>query len=601
MSAALRWAARRGGPALAALGLLAAFFLLNVPAALDARATTHVSSAASAWPATPQSVFRLLSIADAASRPAGTGIAPSAASFSFDKRVLLRSEYDQTGCATSSNSLTVYYGTLVAYCYIFTNTGSTAFTTHVLTDDKLGSTGTVSVNVPPGGQVGLAGVPPDGLTQDTTNNASWVATDEFGTRISRSDRVTVKVVVPLAGFVFADQNGDGVRQSNETGGAGNVSVILDSRPSSTGNRRQTETAANGYFQFLDVVEGPSTVSIQLPVGYVATSPTSVPVDLVFGMAKTVNFGVRTATATPKPSATPTVKPSYTPTATQTVTPPLTETPTATITPTSEPTLTATSTRDGPSPTLTATATETPSSTPTETPLATPTASSTPTATITRNSLVYFPQLLSMQANLRPPLAPTLMEITAPGHHSTYMLAWTAIYDAQTYQVERSPDQNFGTTVEQLYRGDSASTRVRSSGIGMFYYRVRALNSAGQSPWSEARDTQMNWETEPNNSLPLANHGLIPGTTLYALPDDENDFFALDVPEPGPLSIRVDELAGEQRRLFLYYGHIGNLIATDSAAPLQIDLEVQEGTHYIRVFVGTTHLEPPTYRLTASFR
>ena len=223
-------------------------------------------------------------------RPLESPDRPSAADFVFDKRVMLRSDWDQTlSCSGAVDALTVYYSTTVTYCYIFTNVGTTTFVTHTFTDDKLGSLSPFKQNVIPNGQIGFVGLPPYGLAQNTTNTATWTAIDQNGTTIARTDQVTVKVVMPLTGYVYLDQNSDGVRNSGETTGIGGVQLRLESRPPDTNKARQTWTFSTGYYQFLDAVAGVYTVSVVLPAGYVATSPTDVPVTLVFGVNKVVSF------------------------------------------------------------------------------------------------------------------------------------------------------------------------------------------------------------------------------------------------------------------------------------------------------------------------
>jgi hypothetical protein len=127
---------------------------------------------------------------------ADTVDSPVAADFSFDKRVMLTTDFQQTqSCAGSVDALTVNYGASVTYCYYFANTGTTTFVTHTLTDDKLGGLGPEVFSVSPGNQVGFIGRDPaSGVTSDVTNIATWTAVDTAGASISRTDAVTVRVL-----------------------------------------------------------------------------------------------------------------------------------------------------------------------------------------------------------------------------------------------------------------------------------------------------------------------------------------------------------------------------------------------------------------------
>jgi hypothetical protein len=495
---------------------------------------------------------------------AGPSAAPDAADFVMDKKVMLQSEWNQTkNCATSVNSLTVYYGTPLTYCYFFYNIGTTSFITHTFTDDRLGSLGTFYQTFSPGASVGFVGVPPDGLTQDTTNTAVWTAVDQFGTSITRVDKVTVKVVVPLSGHVFIDQNGDGTRNPGETGGVADAPVRLVARPPDPKKERATTSYPSGYFEFRDVAAaGPYTVSLTVPAGYVATSPTQVPVNLVFGVPVNVNFGVRAATPTPSPTASVTLTPTDTATG-------------------------------GPTPT------------PSETPEVTPTATGTPTPTETPQSqpTIWLPMVVYISPNARPPLAPFLMPVLAPEARPSFTLSWTPIYGTKRYELQEARDVSFGGQVERVYYGDATTFEARSHGIGTHYYRVRAENLVGASEWSETRAVPVSWETEPNNALPQANGGLISDLAIYALPDDPDDFFAFIAPGKGTVTVRMEGMADQSARLMLYYDNIGNLVASDTTAPYMVSTggSAPAGVYYIRVFAQGGFSAATPYYLIPTFR
>jgi hypothetical protein len=194
-----------------------------------------------------------------------------------------------------------------------------------------------------------------------------------------------------------------------------------------------------------------------------------------------------------------------------------------------------------------------------------------------------------------------MPITSPQYHPTYFLSWTPIYDASSYDVERTALESFDGQIEPIYSGDRTSIDTRSSGIGTFYYRVRARNLAGVSQWSQAQSASMTWETEPNNVLTQANEGIAPGVTIYALPNDANDFFKITATELGTVTAAVDGMVGQSVRLALYYDNIGNLRAADTAAPYAVTALGPAGDYYVRVFVGAGYSVAIPYRLTVSYK
>lgn len=318
--------------------------------------------------------FYWLDAAVASSGEAETVQGPAAANFTFNKKVMLTTDFEQTqSCSGSVDALTVNYGAGVTYCYFFNNIGTTTFVTHTFNDDKLGGWGPEIINVSPGGQIGFIGENPNlPVTSTVTNIATWTAVDTAGTSVSRTDSVTVQVLPYLRGYVYIDANGNGFRDATEQSGLGLVTVQLEQAGQI--KEQATTTSPSGWYEIYDIAPGSYTVVAQIPAGYTPTTPNIVSVTLAVGQAPIVNFGVQpAATNTPTPTLTST--PTATPTSTQTAT--VTATATSIATATATPTETNT-----PDITLTVTETVTPTLTTTPTATAEPTATGTSTATIT---------------------------------------------------------------------------------------------------------------------------------------------------------------------------------------------------------------------------
>ncbi len=128
---------------------------------------------------------------------AGPVHSPAAADFTFDKKVMLTMDFEETqSCVGSVDALTVAYGASVTYCYSFANIGTATFVTHTLTDDKLGGFGSAVFSVSPGSRAEFIGYDPTAFVMsDVTNIATWTAVDTAGVSISRTDQVTVTVRV----------------------------------------------------------------------------------------------------------------------------------------------------------------------------------------------------------------------------------------------------------------------------------------------------------------------------------------------------------------------------------------------------------------------
>ncbi len=97
----------------------------------------------------------------------------------------------------------------------------------------------------------------------------------------------------VLGWVFIDENGDGIRQPTETKGLAGVWVSLEQGGSTVG--QVTSIPTDGWYQFTNVPPGNYCVKAPIPNGYVATSPTFVCVTVTTG-DKVVNFGVQQANA-----------------------------------------------------------------------------------------------------------------------------------------------------------------------------------------------------------------------------------------------------------------------------------------------------------------
>jgi hypothetical protein len=215
--------------------------------------------------------------------------------------------------------------------------------------------------------------------------------------------------------------------------------------------------------------------------------------------------------------------------------------------------------------------------------------------------VYLPRIVYVPPGVQPPLAPSLMSITSPGANVSYRLSWTPIYGAEQYEVQQGTSPFFGPPIQQVYAGDHAFFDKPSSGIGTFYYRVRSINLAGVSAWSDAQSAYVSWESEPNNVLTEANSGIAPGQLVYALPDDPNDFFEVTTSQAGWVTAQVDNMVGQSVRLVLYRDNVGNVLASDTSAPYLVTGYGEPGNFYVRVFVGDGYSLVTPYRLSISYK
>ncbi len=83
----------------------------------------------------------------------------------------------------------------------------------------------------------------------------------------------------------------------------------------------------------------------------------------------------------------------------------------------------------------------------------------------------------------PPAAPT--NLTAKPSASTVSMSWTDSDPAVSYRLDRSNDPGFGTYTSVSLPAGTASYRDAGLGSAVYYYRLAAINSGGQSPYASA--------------------------------------------------------------------------------------------------------------------
>ncbi len=83
----------------------------------------------------------------------------------------------------------------------------------------------------------------------------------------------------------------------------------------------------------------------------------------------------------------------------------------------------------------------------------------------------------------PPAAPT--NLAARPSASTVSLSWTDSDTTVSYQLDRSNDPSFGTFASVSLPAGTTSYRDTGLAAAVYYYRLAAVNSGGQSPYASA--------------------------------------------------------------------------------------------------------------------
>ena len=83
-----------------------------------------------------------------------------------------------------------------------------------------------------------------------------------------------------------------------------------------------------------------------------------------------------------------------------------------------------------------------------------------------------------------PAAPILAAIENEDGNGWYLVDWADVTGATSYELQEDDNPDF-TSPTVRYNGPNSQYDVYGQDIGQWYYRVRASNAGGDSPWSSA--------------------------------------------------------------------------------------------------------------------
>jgi hypothetical protein len=90
-----------------------------------------------------------------------------------------------------------------------------------------------------------------------------------------------------------------------------------------------------------------------------------------------------------------------------------------------------------------------------------------------------------------PVAPVLLSISNPEGNGDYLVDWSDVAGATSYRLEEDDNSAF-TSPAVRYTGENSQFPVYGQEAGTWYYRVRASNSLGDSPWSGTEAVTVGW-------------------------------------------------------------------------------------------------------------
>jgi formylglycine-generating enzyme required for sulfatase activity len=109
-----------------------------------------------------------------------------------------------------------------------------------------------------------------------------------------------------------------------------------------------------------------------------------------------------------------------------------------------------------------------------------------------------------------------------------------------------------------------------------------------------------WEAEPNNTPQQANGPLRSYRTYYGYPDDEKDYFSIDLYKGGQIIVDLTNHTGQHVQLQLFYQSTDNRVAVDLEPPYHLEHLGAAGTYYIYINTGAGHNSSDAYTLRVAF-
>jgi subtilisin family serine protease len=142
--------------------------------------------------------------------------------------------------------------------------------------------------------------------------------------------------------------------------------------------------------------------------------------------------------------------------------------------------------------------------------------------------------IDAQAALRavvPPAAPTLSPIANPDGDGTYLVDWSDLPSASSYMLQEDSNSTFGSP-DAVYAGPAGQFQVTGHAAGTWFYRVRASNGAGDSPWSSTQAVAVEpsapvldpIDNPSNGDEYLVSWSAPLGAAGYRLEEDDNSSF-----------------------------------------------------------------------------
>jgi hypothetical protein len=131
-----------------------------------------------------------------------------------------------------------------------------------------------------------------------------------------------------------------------------------------------------------------------------------------------------------------------------------------------------------------------------------------------------------------PATPELLAISNPDGNGEYLVGWSTVIGATSYQLEEAADPGF-TSATVVHDGTDSEFLVSSQATGLWYYRVRASNAGGDGFWSNIQSVGVIPDAPVLAAISnpggigdyLVDWSDVTGATSYSVEEDDNAAFS----------------------------------------------------------------------------
>jgi len=181
-----------------------------------------------------------------------------------------------------------------------------------------------------------------------------------------------------------------------------------------------------------------------------------------------------------------------------------------------------------------------------------------------------------------PSAPTLQSIVNADGDGNYIVTWSDATGAMTYTLQEANNPSFTNPVTR-YTGSNSEYVISNQPEGVWYYRVRAANTAGESAWSNIQSTVVRGIGNVTGDIVVASPYILQGQSSLFLAELQLEG------EPAPTLSGVNLRIGARQIPLYDDGTSGDFAPGDGLYGATVPF-TQTGAFQVTLFHGNRELD-----------